>query len=203
MIWIILIILGLFVSFCLLSISSLFWIAVGLFFFLLVVWVAKGFHNVQQDERVLIERNGAYRRFACPGLRWWVPGTDQKRTSAYTCEFVLDLVTPERKMGGVVVKGAKAFVKILSPYNVAYETGSVAEGDLVNANSVYRSVYCVANWKKATIALLSDALEQAQFPAGLANGTPTAVRNISPEAAVMMRCWGLIGQITVDLQPNP
>jgi len=198
MIWIILIMLGLIISLILTSVSAGFWVSVALFIVFLIAWVAIGFYKTQEDERTVMERNGAHYENSEPGLHWRMPRRDQIRARAYTCVFTLNLVTPERKINGQSVKGAKAFVRIIRPYDQEY-----MDDEGFEANPVYRSVYCVSNWEKGVIALLSDALEQGQFQSvELANGRPTPIAVVSPEASEIMRRWGLTGDITVDLQPK-
>lgn len=196
MIWIILIGLGLLGSLICLSVSPGFWLLFALFVVFLAIWIVKGVYKTQEDERTVMERNGAHYENSEPGLHWRMPGRDQIRARVYTGISVLNLVTPERKMGGVVVKGAKAFIRVIRPYDQEYVDD---EGE--SANPVCRKIYFVKNWETASISLLSDSLEQAQFPEGLANGTPTPVAAISPEAAKILKRWGLVAEITVDLQP--
>lgn len=186
----------------------MFWIGVGFWGLFLLVWFCLGFFNIKQDELTVLERNGAFLRISRPGLRWRRLRSDQIVNTIYTSDYLVPLVVPERKLsfqgavGGpkqVILKGAKAYVQLIYPFEDTY-----VDDQGFDHCPVYRVFYRAGDWKKLVPALLSDCvsmiLQRDNFLGTISLEEPTPLERISQPTADRLKRWGLRAEISFDIQ---
>lgn len=121
-----------------------------------IVILAPGFKRVQQQERIIVERFGAYLRTAQPGLQWIIPLADKVKRVVPTWRVRIPLFEQETKIdfidGSAFIRGAEGYVQVKNP-DTEYDAG-----DGESKTGVYRATYATDDWEIYIRDLLENAI---------------------------------------------
>jgi len=180
-----------------------------------IIDVKTSVYQVQEDQRFLMERWGAYHRTAKPGLRFRVLVADKLRAPVITAQQEIEIFTSPIKIdfkdGSATPKEGEAYVEIVGPDDPYKDTDNAPAQD-----GCYRSIYRVNNWREGVKDMLQNAcrsffnslnidqaLEEGQGGYNIYENLPEDRKN---GLRAQLKVWGFrLVKLTIgdfDLDPN-